>query len=508
MNIVSSCLAFSTCCSFLTHYSLHSGIKLFDMDTSTRIAHVDRPTGARAALYPTISSLRPNLVFETSENLLCAWGDCLMTLSIQERLVRSDNIDSHVSEDQAAPAEGSNSSPQAAQFIKRRTVQCTMAWELDCIACGVVPLDENHVAILGLVPLMDDEDGQQDPISNDLEMHVMSRQEGTVIYADALPLIQSASSNGKDSTSGFALLSSFMLPRMEDTIEAKEDKFLNADDADEVDSDFQMPLFSTTKAEPFKDPHTKWSLKQLRFEEEKGKGEGDASENGGEAPRDEDDDVESVDSDDYSFVFRPSKVPQDDSTSSRSTFPPLMVVVSPSDAVVVAAREVDDAVSYALSARKYGLALRRALTYKRQLREYNINELIDEYLRAVLRMNDKESAKEDVCIDKAKVEKSLSVRRVVLAAQAMPMLLGGNILMWERWMTEFNKIPGGLFVLREQLPVRGESTGEPFVFTNRQIVLESTTYTCFLRPYTTEECLRSYSSDDVIGSGRCAHQES
>jgi hypothetical protein len=129
-----------------------------------------------------------------------------------------------------------------------------------------------------------------------------------------------------------------------------------------------------------------------------------------------------------------------------------MVIVSPSDAVLARAREVDDAVSHALSARKYGLALRRALTHKRQLREYDINHLIDEYLRAVLRMKEAD----DMGANKGSKRADLSIRRVNLAAQAMPMLLGGNIRMWDRWVDEFSKIPGGLFILRWELPVRGE----------------------------------------------------
>lgn len=428
-----------------------SGIKLFDTDTSRRIAHVDRPTGARAALYPTITSLRPTLLFETSENLLCAWGDCLMTLSVKERLVRSDNFDHHVSEEDAANA----SSTTETQVVKRRTVQCTMAWELDCIACGVVPLDKDHVAVLGLVPYSDDEDNDgkqvESSIKNDLEMHVMSREEGTVIYADTLPLIQFPNQTGKDAASGFSLLSTFALPRMEDWIEAKEEKFLNFDDTDDQDMDFQMTLFSTARTEPFKDSHTKWNLRQLQFEEDVNVDKSHVEEPHGdefnqEEVREEEDtnDDTSVDSDDYSFVLRPPEAVADENIPSPSAFPPLMVVVSPSDAVLVGSREVDDAVSYALSAKKYGLALRRALTYKRQLREYDINELIDEYLRALLRMNDSGDG-----------EKTLSIRRLNLAAKAMPMLLGGNIRMWERWIAEFSKIPGGLFVLREHLPVRG-----------------------------------------------------
>lgn len=429
-----------------------SGIKLFDVDTMTRIAKIDRPSGARASLYPTISSLRPSFLFETSDSLLCVWGDCLMSMTIQETTVSRHNADDPSERSDAAA--GGGSGPQEANVVKRRSVLCTMAWELDCVACGVVPLDEEHVAVLGLVPTGEEETGPQ---ANDLELHVMSRSEGTITYADALPLIQSPNSSGKDATSGYMLLSSFGLPRMEDAVEAEEDRILNGDDQE---IDFQMTLFSSsTKTEPFKDSHKKWSLKQLAFEDDAGKdhlSDPDADAGGNDLGKDggkpDEEDGQSVDSDDYSFVFRPSQPAQIQGLPSPSVFPPLMVIMSPSDAVLVRTREVDDAVSHALSAKKYGLALRRALTHKRQLREHDINHLIDKYLWAMLRMKEVN----DVGANKGSERADLSIRRVNLAAQAMPMLLGGNIRMWDRWVDEFSKIPGGLFILRWELPVRGE----------------------------------------------------
>jgi hypothetical protein len=412
-----------------------SGIKLFDVDTMTRLAHIDRPAGAREALHPSIDSLRPSLLFETSDSLLCAWGDCLMSMSLEEKTVSRRNAELPEEE----PPRGSS---QPETVAKRRTVQCNMAWELDCVACGVVPLDEEHVVVLGLVPT-----GEK-ARPNDLEVHVMSRSEGVIIYADALPLIQSADSGGKDSTSGYMLLSSYGLPRMEDAVEAEEDRILNGDDQE---IDFQMTLFSSnTKAESFKDPHRKWSLKQLAFDDETDEDEkADPEETGEDGEKTGEQDSQSVDSDDYSFVFRSSKPVESNGEPSPSIFPPLMVVASPFDALLIRSREVDDAISHALSAKKYGIALRRALTHKRQLREHDINQLIDEYLRAVLRMNDANDPEASERIE-------LSIRRVNIAAQAMPMLLGGNIRMWDRWVDEFSKIPGGLFILRWELPVRGE----------------------------------------------------
>ena len=33
-----------------------------------------------------------------------------------------------------------------------------MAWKLNCVACGVVPVDEEHIAVLGLVYDGDDDE--------------------------------------------------------------------------------------------------------------------------------------------------------------------------------------------------------------------------------------------------------------------------------------------------------------------------------------------------------------
>lgn len=109
---------------------------MFDIESMSRIAQIDRPTGARSSLYPTISSLRPSLLFERSDSLLIGWGDCLMALLVRD--VQS----SKTSSKDGAPA----------KEVKRKSVTVTMAWELDCVACSVVPVDDKHVAVLGLAP--------------------------------------------------------------------------------------------------------------------------------------------------------------------------------------------------------------------------------------------------------------------------------------------------------------------------------------------------------------------
>jgi hypothetical protein len=41
-----------------------------------------------------------------------------------------------------------------------------------------------------------------------------------------------------------------------------------------------------------------------------------------------------------------------------------------------------------------------------------------------------------------------------LAVQAMPVLLGGRMDLWEHWARELERIPGALFLLRNHLPVQ------------------------------------------------------
>ena len=112
-------------------------MRLFDIESMSRIAHIDRPAGARGSLYPTISSLRPSLLFERSDSLLVGWGDCLMGMQV---LTASP-----------APTASADGGPPP-KVAHPKSVSMTMAWELDCVACDVVPLDETHVAVLGLVP--------------------------------------------------------------------------------------------------------------------------------------------------------------------------------------------------------------------------------------------------------------------------------------------------------------------------------------------------------------------
>lgn len=472
-----------------------SGIKLMDADTLTRIAHIDRPTGARPTLYPTISSLRPSLFFERSNSLLVAWGDCLMSMGIRE--VTTVPVGSAMT--------GLDAGGASQTIVKRRTVECTMAWELDCVACGVAPLDDDNVVVLGLVPPLDDDEEEVDDIvvvhdndegeqnkigggngasihhgGNDLEMQILSRKDGTIVYSDSLPMLKSRLQNQQpqqqtpggimaESASSYTLLSSFALPRMDDAAEAEEASLTGQT----LEQDFDLnvsSIFSPASEigkRPFRDVHLEWDLKSIMFQEDKRSkpaqsedpisrwhDKKDHTDNG-------DDDAHSVDSDDYDFIIK--ALPESELLQHTITIgpAPIMVVTSGSDVILSRMGDVDDAVAHALSRNKRGLALRRALRHKRQLRRYELSDLVSSYLQALLRLRQKTAAlleedKEDEGKEEDDPLPSLSLRRTKLAVQSMPVLLGGDVALWQRWAQELEGIPGALFLLRDHLPVRGK----------------------------------------------------
>jgi hypothetical protein len=387
-----------------------------------------------------------------------------MRLAVRESAISNGSgAAGTTSASELSAAGGSN----ALAVVRRRTVECTMAWELDCVACGVAPLDANHIVVLGLVPPESGEDGVDThtfaddghPL-NDVELQVVSRSDGSVIYSDLLPLLRppaptqpkkKQAKHVPESLSNYALLSSFAVPRMENAVEVLEENV----DEDAVDFDpLQVSIFSAPESKKtFRDSHVRWSLEDAAYEDVES---GGSQKDGEELRSDLTSDTDSVDSDDYDFFFRnPSTFTE--SNTSKASIPPVMMISTGVDVVLATVRDVDDAVSYALSSKKAGLALRRALRHLRRLRRYDISDLVNEYFRALLRIPETESESDEQFEGGMQEERPhLSLRRMKLAAAALPVLLGGRIDLWRLWVSELEKIPGALFVVRSFLPVRGE----------------------------------------------------
>lgn len=425
------------------HFILFSGIRLFDIETLTRIAHIDRPSGARSSLYPTLSALRPTLRFETSHYLVVAWGDCLMGLSITD----NDKVLPTSTTGEATSSAVTGTSPKP----RRRTVECAMAWELDCVACGVVPLDRDNVLVLGIVTPSEGEDdrGEFESSSNgnDLEVQIISKEDGSVTYSNLLPNLYNNTSQAceAEAASAFTLVSSFALPRMDDAFEAEEEGNALGPDLDFNEFDINVSLFSPTSksTKPFVDSHLKWNMKTLSFDDE----EGEITKSVVDT---DDHDTDSVDSNDYGFVFRPLTQDDEDPVLVNTATPPLMIISSPFDAIITKMRDVDDAIAYALSQKKKAVALKRALRWRRRIRRFEISDLVNEYFISLLRLERDDSKEEST-------NTPLSIRRLKLAARAMPVLFGTDIGLWGRWVNEFEKIPGALFIVVDHIPVRGKS---------------------------------------------------
>ena len=307
--------------------------------------------------------------------------------------------------------------------------------------------------MLGLVPPSDEDDVNNDVPSNDLEVQVISREDGSITFSNILPMLkrepsgQTASRNGvaqtviTESASDYTLLSSFALPRMEDIYEVSIEEENTQDD----EFDVQVSLFSPmSKSKQFVDPHIKWDLNATAY------GDLHAGECEDEGSADE---TGSVYSDDYEFIYRPL-LNGDESDQSQNTklTPPQMIIASGSDMIFASPRDVDDAIAHALSLGKCALALRRALKQRRRLRKYTIRDLVNEYFTSLLRL-----PLHGVPDESRMKSKPLSVERLKLAAKAMPVLFGVDTVLWERWIEEMKKIPGALFVLSEHIPVRGKS---------------------------------------------------
>lgn len=359
--------------------------------------------------------MRPHLCWETRRSLLVAWGDCLMTLAADTR-----------------------------------QVACTMAWALDgIVAADVVPMDRRHVAVLGHVLSEElDVTTNQRIIANayEMELQILDRTNGSIVYSDLLQLQETELASPEERThlpdqpsvpstihSNFRLLSSFAVPRMDDSLELKEER--GGDGVLEI-----LP------GDEFVDSHLKWDLSMVSFQESFQMDNDNAS----NRPNHEED-TESVDSDDYCFMGKTTNT----SETSYQKFvpPPVLVIVSDNDTVLARIRDLDDAIQFALDNRKPALALRWALASRVHcFQRYSLNDLVNHCLRSLLRL---QSSSTSANVGTPLPARHLSLRRMTLAAQALPFLLGGNVDLWKLWLSEFEMIPGALFLVCKYIPVRG-----------------------------------------------------
>jgi hypothetical protein len=223
-----------------------------------------------------------------------------------------------------------------------------------------------------------------------------------------------------------------------------------------------------TKPRFFQDSHIKWNLQMVTYDNAENAiiQSVPVLGNSNITDKDENGDADSTDSDEYDFVIQPKSVrklgtepvhgnanPIPDTTIP----PPVITIVSNADAVVARMRDIDDAISYTLEQRKKpAFALRMAIQNLTSIRRHNVSDLVHSYFRALLRVGG--TAAENVTgVTATLASRQLSLRRLKLAAKAMPILFGANVDVWEYWLSELEHIPGALFVARNYLPVRGKN---------------------------------------------------
>ena len=381
-----------------------TGIKILDVLSGQRIAHIDRPSGARAELFPSVGSLRCHLTWESEYKLLFGWGDCVMSMNVIQYAL---NID-----------ENPETNPDPAMI--KYNVECDMAWELDCcVACGIVPLDSNFLAVLGMSTGSDEilashnETSKSDmgPLSQSkisgppkgvIEVAILSRKTGTVVSSDALAMEDSFESIPFDA-SNFRMLSSYALSRMESQVEEE----LREEEANEGG---QLLPSRRSRLEP----HQQWDFRSV------------------------------LNVDDLSQMIGNNKNAQSKFGFNPKIFAipsPIMTIVSPREIILSQAHDIDDKVSHARSNGNHELALELALQGRPFLRKHSLTMLVNERLSALLEEGTLESLR--------------------YAAKSCPRLLGGSSSRWERCIYTFAKIPGGLYALREFVPVRDPKLPPP-----------------------------------------------
>jgi hypothetical protein len=357
-----------------------------------------------------------------------------------------------------ASSDGTSEKQATTSKIPSYKVDCIMAWQMDCVACDVMPLDSDHVVVLGLVPLAPDGEGSDTCAKNLVEIQVVNRSNRNIIACDALPLLKDVIRSKEtdahiqtDDARMFSLRSTFCTPRQDDPVEAEDELWQTADTAsytinsivtDPISSSLVENPSSSEKISKFIDPHMKWSIDQVRRLDYND----NYVSNLEEKIEDETADMNSEFSDDYSFLFRKQVLSIESIAPAMKHDSPMLIIKSHADLVFAETRDIDDAISFARNKGLHGTALHKGLIYRKYLRRHTLRQLVDEFLSALLFAHD------DLCEESSK----RLLERLQLAARSTAILIGGDVDLWIRWVFEFAKIPGGLFILRPHLPVRGE----------------------------------------------------
>uniref|UniRef100_A0A7S1BCJ4 Uncharacterized protein n=1 Tax=Corethron hystrix TaxID=216773 RepID=A0A7S1BCJ4_9STRA len=383
-----SVLAFSSCTS----------VKVIDPSTGARLARVERPSGATPGLHHLSMQMQlkiPRMVWEgdpdndgCSGGLWIAWGHTVACV--------------------------------------RRDGKTAEAFEVDGVACGAVPFDKGHMAVLAQMAVWEDtgspvtmgedsKDNSKREVVIQTRMLLVDRRTGEPISSDVLPLDVSADSNRHHQR--VVLTSSYVAAyrrQGESTIE----------DSHDLVETLALPSAHDGRGS---DPAGHWNaVLTLRLD---GRGKemlpsplSESDEGVDDAKMNDDDPTQ------YDAYLRPS-IPLPLMTISVPGFP----------TVVVRVRDVDDAVAYSFQFGRPREAVERALRGRRALRSTTFEQVVEEYLDTLVQSN---------------CSRKKGAQRVHEAAAATEILLGNDNDVWERWVKIFGKVKGGMVALWPYMPVR------------------------------------------------------
>ena len=308
-----------------------TGVKVINVVTGDRLAHVDRPKGGFSKLY-RVGEIKCCLSFESDRSLLIGWGDCIMNLVIEGTTGKAC---------------------------------CSWAWALDACCCGVMPIDKGHIGVLGAV-----DDGG-------VELLVIARSDGTIVCCDYLPLEESE--EGGQDAKHYHLTSTFCIARS-----SKAEEIGERQERGEV----VMPS-ELGREEDFERFNIMEGLEdegeQFNRDDNNDYGDNDGANNNINNNNNDNDRGDYDSNSKLNLDFGPS--------TSVPPKPPIVTVISGCDAIIVRCRDVDDKVDFARQEGDVEKALKRALKNRRLLRRNNLNAVIEEFMVEKLRANTIESVK-------------------------------------------------------------------------------------------------------------------
>lgn len=161
------------------------GVKIMHGDTSSPVSFVPKPVSDD-------EDVGCSLFWEDDNDLLLGWGSVVMLIRVkienQDFLQSSSSfVGSTAGVSVAAAASAADGT---LSLVDNARAEVYKVFRLDCTVCGLCPFDADHVAVLAYPPIEEDlgEDAKETGEGYRPEFQVISRDDGSVASAEALPI--------------------------------------------------------------------------------------------------------------------------------------------------------------------------------------------------------------------------------------------------------------------------------------------------------------------------------